>query len=124
MRSWPPSVTELAAVDGIGGVIAASVAEFPAAPTNVGVLGAPARRRSGLKKPPSSGKKVANDGARKRAPGRPSLREWPQTLAGKAVVVTGSVPGFSREEAEEAIVARGGTSPGQRVEKNLRRGGR
>jgi DNA ligase (NAD+) len=34
------------------------------------------------------------------------------TLAGKAVVVTGSVPGFTREEAEAAIVARGGSSPG------------
>jgi DNA ligase (NAD+) len=34
------------------------------------------------------------------------------TLAGKAVVVTGSVPGYSRDEAEAAIVARGGTSPG------------
>jgi DNA ligase (NAD+) len=34
------------------------------------------------------------------------------TLAGKAVVVTGAVPGFTREEAEAAIIARGGTSPG------------
>jgi DNA ligase (NAD+) len=34
------------------------------------------------------------------------------TLSGKAVVVTGSVPGFTRDEAEAAIVARGGTSPG------------
>lgn len=34
------------------------------------------------------------------------------TLAGKAIVVTGTVPGFTREEAEAAIVARGGTSPG------------
>ncbi|MCU1362591.1 MAG: ligA [Acidimicrobiaceae bacterium] len=34
------------------------------------------------------------------------------TLAGKAVVVTGSVPGFTREQAEAAIVARGGSSPG------------
>ncbi|MGA7834153.1 MAG: BRCT domain-containing protein, partial [Acidimicrobiales bacterium] len=34
------------------------------------------------------------------------------TLAGKAVVVTGSVPGYSREGAEAAIIARGGTSPG------------
>ena len=34
------------------------------------------------------------------------------TLAGKVVVVTGAVPGFSRDEAEAAIVARGGTSPG------------
>ena len=35
-----------------------------------------------------------------------------QTLAGKAVVVTGAVPGYTREGAEEAIMARGGTSPG------------
>ncbi len=34
------------------------------------------------------------------------------TLAGKAVVVTGTVPGFTREQAEAAIIARGGTSPG------------
>jgi DNA ligase (NAD+) len=36
----------------------------------------------------------------------------PQTLAGHAVVVTGSVEGFTRDGAEAAIVARGGTSPG------------
>jgi DNA ligase (NAD+) len=41
---------------------------------------------------------------------RPSTLE--ATLTGKAVVVTGTVPGFTREEAEAAIVARGGTSPG------------
>jgi len=35
-----------------------------------------------------------------------------QTLTGKAVVVTGTVPGFTRDGAEEAIMARGGTSPG------------
>ena len=34
------------------------------------------------------------------------------TLAGKAVVVTGAVPGYTRDEAEAAIIARGGTSPG------------
>ncbi len=28
------------------------------------------------------------------------------------MVVTGAVPGFTREEAEEAIMARGGKSPG------------
>lgn len=38
--------------------------------------------------------------------------DLPATLAGKAVVVTGTVEGFSRDEAEAAIVARGGTSPG------------
>jgi DNA ligase (NAD+) len=36
----------------------------------------------------------------------------PQTLADRSVVVTGTLPGYSREEAEEAIVARGGKSPG------------
>ena len=36
----------------------------------------------------------------------------PQTLAGKAVVVSGTLGGFSRDGATEAIVARGGTSPG------------
>ena len=35
-----------------------------------------------------------------------------QTLVGRAVVVTGAVEGYSRDGAEEAIVARGGTSPG------------
>jgi DNA ligase (NAD+) len=34
------------------------------------------------------------------------------TLAGKTVVVTGSVTGYTLEEAEEAIMARGGKSPG------------
>jgi DNA ligase (NAD+) len=34
------------------------------------------------------------------------------TLAGKAVVVTGAVPGYTRDGAEAAILARGGTSPG------------
>jgi len=36
----------------------------------------------------------------------------PQTLLGKAVVVTGTIEGYSREEAEAAIKARGGKSPG------------
>ena len=35
-----------------------------------------------------------------------------QTLAGKAVVVTGTLEGFSREGAVDAIKSRGGTSPG------------
>ncbi len=35
-----------------------------------------------------------------------------QTLAGKSVVVTGTLAGYSRDEAKRAIIARGGTSPG------------
>ncbi len=36
----------------------------------------------------------------------------PRTLEGLTIVVTGSLPGFSRDEAKEAIVARGGKAAG------------
>jgi DNA ligase (NAD+) len=36
----------------------------------------------------------------------------PQVLEGKAVVVSGTLAGYTRDEAMAAIVARGGTSPG------------
>ncbi len=36
----------------------------------------------------------------------------PRTLAGLTVVVTGTLPGFSRDEAKEAIVSRGGKAAG------------
>ncbi len=36
----------------------------------------------------------------------------PRTLEGKTVVVTGSLPGFSRDEAKEAILSRGGKASG------------
>jgi DNA ligase (NAD+) len=94
------SEPELAAVDGIGGVIAASVAEFLAAPTNVAVL---ERLRAAGVATEEPGAATAGTGGSEAAA---------QTLAGKAVVVTGTVPGFTREEAEEAILSRGGTSPG------------
>jgi DNA ligase (NAD+) len=42
----------------------------------------------------------------------PESSDLPQTLLGRAVVVTGTLDGYSREEAEEAIKARGGKSPG------------
>ena len=96
---------DLAAIDGIGGVIAASVAEFLSMPTNQLVL--TRLREAGV---------VAEE------PGAPAgggpaeggvAAEGPtQSLSGLTVVVTGSVPGFTREEAEEAILARGGKSPG------------
>ena len=38
--------------------------------------------------------------------------ELPQTLTGRNVVVTGTLAGYGREEAEAAIKARGGKSPG------------
>ena len=36
----------------------------------------------------------------------------PQTLAGLTIVVTGSVPGYSRDEANEAVTAHGGKAAG------------
>jgi DNA ligase (NAD+) len=36
----------------------------------------------------------------------------PRTLEGLTIVVTGSLTGFSRDEAKEAIIARGGKAAG------------
>ena len=97
------SESELAAVEGVGGVIAASVAEFLALPTNAAVLRRLREAGVNLEEPGAAGTAGGGEGA----------ADGPdQTLAGKAVVVTGAVPGYTREGAEEAIVARGGTSPG------------
>ena len=59
-------------------------------------------------------------GARRCAPGRRTgvgvaaaeTSTLPQTLAGKTVVVTGSLEGFSRDSAKEAIIERGGKAAG------------
>ena len=46
----------------------------------------------------------------------------PRTLEGLTIVVTGSLTGFSRDDAKEAIVARGGKAAGFGVEEDrLRR---
>src|SRR4051812_13892356 len=42
----------------------------------------------------------------------PRQPKAPQVLAGKSVVVSGTLDGYTREEAEAAIIARGGKSPG------------
>ena len=97
------SSEELAAVDGVGGVIAASVAEFLGQPTNEGVVARLRAAGVNVEEPGAAGTAGGGGGAAASAE---------QTLAGKAVVVTGTVPGYTREGAEEAIMARGGTSPG------------
>ena len=43
--------------------------------------------------------------------------DLPQTLAGLTIVITGSVPGYSRDGASEAVIARGGKATGS-VSKN------
>ena len=93
----------LSAVEGVGGVIAAAVAEFLGLPTNAAVV--ERLREAGVNTEEAGA--AAGAGA-----GTGAAVGLEQTLAGKAVVVTGTVPGYSREGAEEAIVARGGTSPG------------
>ena len=47
-----------------------------------------------------------------------------QTLAGKSVVVTGTLDGWTREAAEAAIKAQGRQGAGQRVQEDHRGGGR
>ena len=83
---------ELGAVEGIGPIIAASVYQWFAETGN----------RAIVEKLRAAG--VVFD--------RVERTSVPQTLLGKAVVVTGGLEGFSREEAEAAIKARGGKSPG------------
>jgi DNA ligase (NAD+) len=92
---------ELAQVEGVGGVIAASVAEFLAQNEPV-VARLHAAGVQTDEMDPAGG---TGGGA-----GAAVTQE--QTLAGKTVVVTGAVPGYTREGAEEAIMARGGKSPG------------
>jgi DNA ligase (NAD+) len=97
------AVEQLSAVDGVGGVIAASLAEFLSAETNASVVGRLRAAGVSTEEPGAAGATGDGEGA---------ADTLPQTLDGKTVVVTGSVPGYTREGAEEAIMARGGKSPG------------
>ena len=82
----------LAAVEGVGPVIARAVREWFGQEANRALL---ERLRSA---------RVNLEG-----PAGPDVE---QTLAGMSVVVTGTLEGYNREEVEEAIKARGGKSPG------------
>jgi DNA ligase (NAD+) len=90
-RIMAASPEELAAVDGVGPKIAASVHQFLALPANRVVID-----------------KLRAAGVNFEGPAAPSV---PQNLAGHSVVVTGTLEGLSREEAEAAIKARGGKAP-------------
>jgi DNA ligase (NAD+) len=79
------------------------VAEFLGLPTNAAVV--ERLREAGVNTEEAGAAGSAGTGA-----GAAGGLE--QTLTGKAVVVTGTVPGYTREGAEEAITARGGSSPG------------
>ena len=86
------SEADLATTEGVGGTIAASISRWFAVEDN----------RRFIERLREAGVEFGNV----------VVSRQPQILAGKAVVVTGTVPGFSREEAEAAIKDRGGKSPG------------
>ena len=110
---------ELAAVEGVGAVIADSVVEFLANPQNVtvldrlGELGVQTAEPGVAARAAAGGTGVGRERAGAVSPatdgGGPDL---PQMLAGKSVVVSGTLSGYTREEAEQAILDRGGKSPG------------
>ncbi|MDO4413077.1 NAD-dependent DNA ligase LigA [Cutibacterium sp.] len=86
------SVEELAGVDGVGGIIAESVKQWFEVDWHQEIV----NRWS------AAGVRMADD-----------HDETPeQTLEGLTVVVTGSLEGFTRDEAKEAIVSRGGKAAG------------
>ncbi len=92
----------LAEVETVGSVVAASIARWFRSDVNRAVI--ERLRDAGVNFDEPGGVR----GAGASTAGEP---EVPQTLAGKSVVVTGALSGFNREEAEGAILARGGKSP-------------
>jgi DNA ligase (NAD+) len=84
--------TELATTEGVGPVIAGSIRRWFAIDANRVFV--EKLRRAGVDL------------------GKVEVSRLAPVLAGKAVVVTGTLQGYSREEAELAIKARGGKSPG------------
>ena len=89
------SLEELSGVEGVGPVIAESVQEWfdvDRYAWHVAIVD----------KWAASGVRMADEGDESR----------PKTLAGLTIVVTGSLEGFSRDEAKEAILSRGGKSAG------------
>jgi DNA ligase (NAD+) len=89
------SVEELTAVEGIGPVVAASVQQFFARD----------RTRALVERLRAAGVNFA-------APAQPDLPEEEQTLTGLTFVLTGGLDGFTRDESEAAITARGGRVTG------------
>jgi DNA ligase (NAD+) len=86
------SVDELAAAEGVGGIIAESVQEWFDVDWHVAILD----------KWAAAGVRMADE----------VDTSTPKTLTGLTVVVTGSLAGYSRDEAKEAILARGGKAAG------------
>jgi DNA ligase (NAD+) len=92
---------ELAAVEGVGPVIAASIRAWSDLASN----------REFIEKLRLAGIDFG-DPERAATDGSDGSGDLPQMLAGKTVVVSGSLAGYTREGAIEAITRRGGKSPG------------
>jgi DNA ligase (NAD+) len=90
------SADELAAVDGVGTVIAGTITSWFGVESNRGLI--ERLRAAGL-----------NFGELDAGAADTAVAA---TLTGRAIVVTGTVPGYTRDEAMQAIIDRGGTSPG------------
>jgi DNA ligase (NAD+) len=91
---------ERSAVDGVGDVISMAISTWYAQPSN----------RDFIDRLEAAG---VNFGSEAEAAALEAERAAiEQTMEGKIVVVTGAVPGYNREEAENAITSRGGKSPG------------
>jgi len=86
------STEQLAAVEGVGPTIAAAVTEWFTADWH----------RAIVDKWRAAGVRMADE----------RDASVPRTLQGLTIVVTGSLTGFSRDDAKEAIVARGGKAAG------------
>ena len=89
-------VEDLEAIDGIGPAIVGSLRAFFSSKENLAVI----ERLRALSVSFASDRYVA------------STETEQQILLGRSIVVTGTLEGFSRQEAEEAIIIRGGKSPG------------
>ena len=91
-RIMDAPVGAIADAEGIGPLIAENVVSFFANPRNRHVI-----------------EKLRAAGLNFEGPAAP---EAPQVLTGRSIVVTGTLEGYTREQAEEAITSRGGKSPG------------
>ncbi|HSM67374.1 MAG TPA: helix-hairpin-helix domain-containing protein, partial [Ilumatobacteraceae bacterium] len=101
------SVDELAAVDGVGEVIAQTIVSWFTQEVN----------RSYIERLKAAGVNFGDPAAAEAAAA--ARDATPQTLEGRAVVVTGTLAGYSREEAAAAVVERGGKSPGSVSKKTM-----
>ena len=89
------SLEELSSTEGVGQVIAESIQEWFTEAWHVEVV-----------------ERWAAAGVRMADEQRVASGGLPQTLTGLSVVVTGSLAGYTRDEAQEAVVAHGGRAAG------------